>query len=106
MWAETMPARVRGMEIVESGRPGELTVRSKPHMVHGHRIAHGGFIFLLADSTFSFGLQLAQRALVAAAGLISPSSSPASWSIAGLDRRRISRACGGNLRYKRRGEAS
>jgi acyl-CoA thioesterase len=38
----------------------------KPHMVNGQRIAHGGFIFLLADSTFAFACNSRNQRTVAA----------------------------------------
>jgi acyl-CoA thioesterase len=38
----------------------------KPHMVNGHGIAHGGFIFLLADSTFAFACNSRNERAVAA----------------------------------------
>jgi acyl-CoA thioesterase len=38
----------------------------KPHMVNGHGIAHGGFIFLLADSTFAFACNSHNERAVAA----------------------------------------
>ena len=52
MWAEDDASSGLGMEIVDV-RPGQatLTMTVQPHMVNGQRIAHGGFIFLLADST-------------------------------------------------------
>ena len=55
MWAEDDASQGLGMEIVDIG-PGRatLTMTVQPHMVNGQRIAHGGFIFLLSDSTFAF----------------------------------------------------
>ncbi len=38
----------------------------QPHMVNGQRIAHGGFIFLLADSTFAFACNSHNERAVAA----------------------------------------
>jgi acyl-CoA thioesterase len=38
----------------------------KQHMVNGHGIAHGGFIFLLADSTFAFACNSRNERAVAA----------------------------------------
>ena len=50
MWQEDDASKSLGMEIVEVG-PGQATMAMtvQPHMVNGQRIAHGGFIFLLAD---------------------------------------------------------
>ena len=55
MWKEDDASQGLGMEIVEV-KPGQatLTMTVKPHMVNGQRIAHGGFIFTLADSAFAF----------------------------------------------------
>jgi acyl-CoA thioesterase len=55
------------MEIVDVG-PGRatLTMTVQPHMVNGQRIAHGGFIFLLADSTFAFACNSRNERTVAA----------------------------------------
>ena len=38
----------------------------KPHMVNGHGIAHGGFIFLLAVSSFAFACNSHNERAVAA----------------------------------------
>jgi acyl-CoA thioesterase len=55
------------MRIVEV-KPGfaKLTMTVQPHMVNGQRIAHGGFIFLLADSTFAFACNSHNQRAVAA----------------------------------------
>jgi acyl-CoA thioesterase len=55
MWKEDDASQGLGMEIVEV-KAGEaiLAMTVAPHMVNGQRIAHGGFIFLLADSAFAF----------------------------------------------------
>jgi acyl-CoA thioesterase len=67
MWAEDDASSGLGMEIVEVG-PGRATLSMtvKPHMVNGQRIAHGGFIFLLADSTFAFACNSRNERAVAA----------------------------------------
>jgi acyl-CoA thioesterase len=67
MWAEDDASNGLGMEIVDVG-PGRatLTMTVKPHMVNGQRIAHGGFIFLLADSTFAFACNSRNERAVAA----------------------------------------
>ena len=53
--------------IVEVG-PGRATLSMtvRPEMVNGQRIAHGGFIFLLADSTFAFACNSHNQRAVAA----------------------------------------
>jgi acyl-CoA thioesterase len=55
MWKEDDASKGLGMEIVAI-KPGAavLTMTIRPHMVNGHGIAHGGFIFTLADSAFAF----------------------------------------------------
>ena len=55
MWAEDSASRGLGMSLVrvEAG----VAVLSMPitqAMVNGHGLAHGGFIFTLADSAFAF----------------------------------------------------
>src|SRR5256885_265609 len=55
MWKDDDASQGLGMEIVEI-KPGQATLKMtvQPHMVNGQRIAHGGFIFALADSAFAF----------------------------------------------------
>jgi acyl-CoA thioesterase len=67
MWKEDEASKGLGMEIVEIG-PGRATLAMtvQPHMVNGQRIAHGGFIFLLADSTFAFACNSHNERAVAA----------------------------------------
>lgn len=67
MWKEDNASSGLGMEIVDiaAGR-ATLTMTIKPHMVNGHGIAHGGFIFTLADSTFAFACNSRNERTVAA----------------------------------------
>jgi acyl-CoA thioesterase len=67
MWQEDDASKGLGMEILEV-RPGQATMAMtvQPHMVNGQRIAHGGFIFLLADSTFAFACNSHNERAVAA----------------------------------------
>ena len=67
MWKEDDASKGLGMEILQV-KPGEatLTMTVQPHMVNGQRIAHGGFIFLLADSTFAFACNSHNERAVAA----------------------------------------
>src|SRR6266481_281721 len=55
------------MEIseIKSGR-ATLSMTVRPEMVNGQRIAHGGFIFTLADSTFAFACNTHNERAVAA----------------------------------------
>src|SRR3954466_5955398 len=67
MWKEDDASKSLGMKIVEI-RPGQavMAMTVQPHMVNGQRIAHGGFIFLLADSTFAFACNSRNQRAVAA----------------------------------------
>ena len=67
MWQDDDASKGLGMEIRQI-RPGEatLTMTVKPHMVNGQGIAHGGFIFLLADSAFAFACNSHNERAVAA----------------------------------------
>lgn len=71
MWAEDDASKGLGMEIVEIG-PGfaALAMTVRPDMVNGQRIAHGGFIFTLADSAFAFACNSHNERVVAAQGQI------------------------------------
>jgi len=53
-------------------KPGRATLAMtiKPNMVNGQRIAHGGFIFTLADSAFAFACNSHNERVVAAQGNI------------------------------------
>jgi acyl-CoA thioesterase len=67
MWKEDDASKGLGMEILQI-KPGQatLTMTIKQHMVNGHGIAHGGFIFLLADSAFAFACNSHNQRAVAA----------------------------------------
>ena len=71
MWKEDDASKGLGMEIVDVG-PGRATLAMtvKPHMVNGQRIAHGGFIFTLADSALAFACNTYNERAVAAQGSI------------------------------------
>lgn len=71
MWKEDDASKGLGMEIVEIG-PGRATLAMtvRPEMVNGHRIAHGGFIFTLADSAFAYACNSHNDHTVAAQGNI------------------------------------
>ncbi|CCD87719.1 phenylacetic acid degradation protein with thioesterase/thiol ester dehydrase-isomerase domain [Bradyrhizobium sp. ORS 285] len=72
MWQDDRASQGLGMQIVEIG-PGRAILRMtiQPHMVNGHGIAHGGFIFTLADSAFAFACNSHNDRTVAAQGSIS-----------------------------------
>ena len=69
MWKEDDASKGLGMEIVEIG-PGRATLSMtvRPEMVNGQRIAHGGFLFTLADSAFAFACNSHNDRAVAAQG--------------------------------------
>ena len=71
MWKEDDASKGLGMEILEI-RAGEATLAMtvQPNMVNGHGIAHGGFIFTLADSAFAFACNSHNERAVAAQGNI------------------------------------
>jgi acyl-CoA thioesterase len=71
MWQEDRASQGLGMRIVAIG-PGQATLEMtiQPHMVNGHGIAHGGFIFTLADSAFAFACNSHNERTVAAQGSI------------------------------------
>jgi acyl-CoA thioesterase len=67
MWKDDDASQGLGMEILEvKAGQATLAMTVKPHMVNGHGIAHGGFIFLLADSTFAFACNSRNQRAVAA----------------------------------------
>lgn len=55
MWADDRASQAAGMTLVEVG-PGRsvMTMTVRDTMANGHGIAHGGYIFALADSAFAF----------------------------------------------------
>jgi acyl-CoA thioesterase len=55
MWERDHAAQAIGADIVASG-PGHATVRLtvRDDMVNGHAIAHGGYLFMLADIAFGY----------------------------------------------------
>ena len=54
MLDDDLASRSLGMRLVDAG-PGHATVRMTitDTMVNGHAIAHGGYVFLLADTAFA-----------------------------------------------------
>lgn len=71
MWKGDDASKGLGMEIIEIG-PGRATLALtvRPDMVNGQRIAHGGFIFTLADSAFAYACNSHNVRTVAAQGHI------------------------------------
>jgi acyl-CoA thioesterase len=54
MFAADQASRSVGMELVHAG-PGTAVVRMRiaMQMLNGHAIAHGGYVFMLADTAFA-----------------------------------------------------
>ena len=67
MWKDDDASSGLGMEILDV-KAGEamLAMTVRPDMVNGQRIAHGGFIFTLADSAFAFACNSRNHRAVAA----------------------------------------
>jgi acyl-CoA thioesterase len=55
MWADDVASQSLGMTLDDVG-PGHATLSMpiRADMANGHGIAHGGFVFALADSAFAF----------------------------------------------------
>ena len=67
MWKEDGASQGLGMEILEvKAGQAVLAMTIQPHMVNGHGIAHGGFIFTLADLAFAFACNSHNQRTVAA----------------------------------------
>lgn len=71
MWANDHASKALGMEIVAIGAGcATLAMTITTEMVNGHGIAHGGFIFTLADSAFAYACNSRNDNTVAAQGQI------------------------------------
>lgn len=66
MWSDDLASQGLGMAIeeIEPGR-AVLSMEITSEMVNGHNIAHGGFIFTLADSAFAFSCNTYNEVTVA-----------------------------------------
>ena len=66
MWAEDSASKGLGMQLI-SVEPGRavLAMTITDRMVNGHNIAHGGYIFTLADSAFAFACNTYNQRCVA-----------------------------------------
>ena len=55
MAAADLASRAAGIELRDVA-PGRATTRMRvePSMVNGHRMCHGGYVFLLADTAFAY----------------------------------------------------
>ena len=67
MFDADMASRGLGMELVDAGEGTALVrMRIGPAMVNGHGIAHGGYVFLLADTAFACACNSRGQVTVAA----------------------------------------
>jgi acyl-CoA thioesterase len=67
MWAHDEASRALGMEVLDLGLDhARVRMTISPAMVNGHAIAHGGYLFILADSAFSLACNSGGRLTVAA----------------------------------------
>lgn len=71
MWADDEASRALGMEILDL-QPDHATVRMTitEAMMNGHANAHGGYLFVLADSAFALACNSRGRAVAAGADII------------------------------------
>lgn len=66
MWAEDSASASLGMRLVQVGEgTAVLEMPVRDDMVNGHGIAHGGFVFTLADSAFAFACNSRNQVTVA-----------------------------------------
>src|ERR1700750_309137 len=72
MFASDVASRSLGMELLRTG-PGtaEVRMRITGTMVNGHDIAHGGYLFMLADTAFACACNSHGQGTVAAGAEIS-----------------------------------
>ena len=55
MWRDDRACQALGMELLHVGEGvAELAMTVQEHMVNGHNICHGGYLFTLADSAFAY----------------------------------------------------
>jgi len=68
MFADDLASQALGMELAQAG-DGQAAVRMtiRDSMVNGHSIAHGGYVFLLADTAFACACNSRGPVTVAAA---------------------------------------
>ena len=72
MFDADVASRTLGIDLVDvGGGRATATMRLTEQMVNGHGIAHGGYLFLLADTTFACACNSHGPAAVAAGAEIS-----------------------------------
>lgn len=66
MWADDQATQALGMTLgaVTAGHSA-MSMTVQPHMVNGHGLCHGGYIFTLADSAFAFACNTYNQRTVA-----------------------------------------
>jgi acyl-CoA thioesterase len=66
MFAKDSAAQHMGIEIGDVG-PGRATATMtiREHMLNGHRVAHGGFVFALADTAFAYACNARNEVVLA-----------------------------------------
>jgi len=68
MWAEDTASAGLGMRLVNvADGMARIEMPVREDMVNGHGIAHGGFVFCLADSAFAFACNARNQVTVAQA---------------------------------------
>jgi acyl-CoA thioesterase len=66
MWSDDAASAGLGMRLLSVGDgTAELQMQVRDDMVNGHGIAHGGFVFTLADSAFAFACNSRNQRTVA-----------------------------------------
>lgn len=54
MFAADTASRAAGIDLIDAGQGrAEVAMTVRPDMVNGHGVAHGGYVFLLADTAFA-----------------------------------------------------
>jgi acyl-CoA thioesterase len=96
MWTEDSASKGLGMQLI-SVEPGRavMAMTITDQMVNGHKIAHGGFIFTLADSTFAFACNTYNQRTVAqqcAITFIAPGKLGDRLIASGVERQRAGRS--------------
>lgn len=72
MFASDLASRSLGMELLRAGHgTAEVRMRVTGAMVNGHGIAHGGYLFMLADTAFACACNSHGQVTVAAGAEIS-----------------------------------
>ncbi len=71
MYADDQASQSLGI-VIEDVAPGQATARMRvaAAMVNGHAIAHGGYIFLLADTAFAFACNTYGPTVASAAEIV------------------------------------